>query len=480
MVSILLIALLLITVLVGAYFFFFEKGSDDIGQNSKDGSTDWSTVRPSVSATGTSRPPSNSQTQGPGSDLTLSPTRVAKPSPSPFVWTSRPTEPPTLSTPDPTFQPTVTTPDPTPSPTVFGATLSPTNTFNTIITDYLFQDSSDGSVETTIPAVQEAVKWLVDEATVAQSVPFTFDQKYRQRFGILILYFSVDPNGQAGLPNLGMQNKDECSWTGIRCNENGNRILTEINLPNRQLDGTLPAEWDFFPNLKSIDFSKNELQGSIPEGLYDALELEDIFLYKNQLTGTISSKIGNLWSLEKFHVSHNLVSGTIPPELGSAPDRIRRIRHFNVHRNQMTGSIPSNMRLRSLFHVDLGYNRFSSTFPPDFGTESVRLRHLYLDHNNFEGAFPSEVLNAGGGRLRTLVLNDNKFTGTFPGDHQYNNTMMELAIQNNNFVSMERNTCNLGVFSADGGWSGGELVEFKSDCLVCRCGVNFMCKHCEI
>lgn len=102
----------------------------------------------------------------------------------------------------------------------------------------------------------------------------------------------------------------------------------------------------------------------------------------------------------------------------------------------MTGTIPSNMRLRQLFLADLGNNRFSSTLPPDFGTESVRLRHLYLDKNNFSGTFPSEILNAGDGRLRTLVLNDNKFTGVFPGNHQYNNTMRKFLDLANEWTDM--------------------------------------------
>mmetsp|Transcript_5466 Transcript_5466/g.12877 ORF Transcript_5466/g.12877 Transcript_5466/m.12877 type:complete len:140 (+) Transcript_5466:1603-2022(+) len=139
----------------------------------------------------------------------------------------------------------------------------------------------------------------------------------------------------------------------------------------------------------------------------------------------------------------------------------------------MTGTIPANMRLRQLFSMDLGYNQFDGTLPSF--SEAVRLRHLYLDHNRFSGTFPSSVLNAGDGRLNTLFINDNEFAGTFPGDHQQLNYMVELTIENNNFVSMEKNsTCQLDVFS------GGELVEFKSDCLVCRCGVDFMCRHCQL
>jgi len=302
--------------------------------------------------------------------------------------------------------------------------------------------------------------WLIDEAYFAQELVFPLNEKYLQRFGILVMYYSIfaeplqagddvatkPPSiigekdvvvdvqseylrtprlGEISLPNWGMRTQDECFWKGMTCNENG--MLVEIKLPNRDCVGTLPKELGLFSNLKVIDFSKNKLQGSIPEELYDNLELEGMFLYKNQLSGTISSKIGELWNLTHVHLSHNQISGSIPPRMASR-SKIRQIRYFNVHRNQMTGSIPSNMRLRKMFFMDLGYNKLSGTLPSDLGTQSVRLRHLYLDHNNFEGSFPSEVLNAGNGRLRALTLNNNNFSGAFPDEHQLSNSIMGTFI----------------------------------------------------
>jgi len=359
------------------------------------------------------------ETMGPST----SPSRYPTPKPTrlpTFRPRGTPTSRPTRS---PSSMPTRT---PTPPPTSFPNTYSPTASFEAPIRDFLFHDN-DVSVEPMNPVVQKAMKWLVDEANAAKSLVFPLDPKYLQRFGILILYLSIAPNVDASssdkvrLPNVSMRNQNECSWIGMRCDENG--LVTAIKLSNLQLEGSLPAKWGFFPNLKSIDFSKNQLQGSIPEGIYDIVGLEEVHLYNNRLAGTISSKIGNLWSLRNFHLSHNLLSGSIPPELMSPDDELRPLRSFNVHRNQMTGSIPSNMRLRQLYYMDLGRNKISGTLPPDLGTESVRLRHLYLDHNDLEGTFPNEVLNAGDGRLRALSLNNNHFTGTFPGDHQLLNYM---------------------------------------------------------
>ncbi|CAJ1962923.1 unnamed protein product [Cylindrotheca closterium] len=411
-------------------------------------------------------------------DPTLSPSEFgATPIPSPTTPPSlSPTSPPSLT---PTWPPSLTPTSPFPSsfpsspPTTVNPTLSPTG-FERGIREFLSQQ--DGNANQDSEKAKKAIDWLLEEATVAQSAISPFNQKFLQRYGILILYFSVfsdqntesgSPNNNVPLPNMGMQNQDECTWTGVTCDENG--MMTAIKLSKRQLDGTLPSEWRHFPSLKSIDFSDNNLQGSIPEEVYEIIGLEEVYLYKNKLSGSISSKIGNLWNLSRFQASHNKLSGSIPPEFSSIGGKIRQIRYFDVHRNQMTGTIPSNMRLRQMFYMDLGRNQFSGTLPPDLGSEGyVRLRHLYLDHNYFEGLLPESYIVAGDGRINTLFVNDNNLTGAFPGNGEVNHRMNQLTIQNNNFTSMGPNSCRLY-------WTGW-LVEFKANCNICRC--RYMCRHC--
>ncbi|KAL3941684.1 MAG: hypothetical protein SGBAC_003997 [Bacillariaceae sp.] len=309
-------------------------------------------------------------------------------------------------------------------------TMSPTEAKAAVL-DFLYEGNVSVRAATGNPAVAKAIDWLADEATASKTLLFPFDEKYLQRFGVLIFYYSVFKDqefelGEVPIPNIGMRTQDECFWRGMKCDENG--MLIEIKLSNEQLDGVLPTEWGFFTHLKSIDLSNNGLQGNIPEELYDLTGLEQIFLYKNQFDGTISSKIGKLFDLTHFHVSHNKISGSIPVELGSVRQNIRQLRYFNVHRNQMTGSIPSNMRLRQMFYMDLGNNKFSGNLPTNLGEEYVRLRHLFLDHNNFEGPVPESYINAGNGRIQTLTLNDNNFSGAFPWNHEVFNRMRKFDI----------------------------------------------------
>ncbi|CAJ1962925.1 unnamed protein product [Cylindrotheca closterium] len=377
---------------------------------------------------------------------------------------------PKRATPHPTIAPT--SQFPSSSPTTMSPTPSPTG-FERGIREFLSQQ--DGNANRDVEKAKKAIDWLLEEAAVAQSAISPFNQKFLQRYGILILYFSVftdqntepgSPNNNTPLPNMGMQNQNECDWEGMTCDENG--MLTGIKLANRQLDGSLPSEWSFFPNLKSIEFYKNTLQGSIPEELFDLVGLEQVFLYHNQFTGSISSKIGQLWNLTNFDVSHNKLSGSLPPELSSKGDRIRQIRYFNIHRNQMTGVIPSNMRLRQMFYMDLGFNRISGTLPQEFGDQAVRLRHLFLDHNEFLGTLPESYVVAGQRRIKTLFVNDNNLSGVFPGNATLFQKMQELKTTNNHF-----DACNMGFYPDE------PRIELKTDCDICKCRRLFMCRFCK-
>ena len=142
--------------------------------------------------------------------------------------------------------------------------------------------------------------------------------------------------------------------------------------------------------------------------------------------------------------------------------------YFNMYSNQLTGTIPSNLRWRKLFLLDLGRNQLTGTLPEDLGEKFVELRHLALDHNKFTGTLPSSYINAGGGRVESLHVNDNKLNGGVPGDHLFLNKLVQYTLQNNNFVgNLDKDTCDLAVFM----W--GEMVEFKADCEICSCKTRF-------
>ena len=117
--------------------------------------------------------------------------------------------------------------------------------------------------------------------------------------------------------------------------------------------------------------------------------------------------------------------------------------------------------------MDLGRNNFTGPLPSDWwtgGDSLVRLRHLFLDHNQFTGVLPDEFPEIGGGRLNQLTMAFNDFEGVFPGSWDPINKLVALEIQGNRFTRFDNNFCRMVVFN----W--GELVSLRSDCSMCSCG----------
>ncbi|OEU20277.1 L domain-like protein, partial [Fragilariopsis cylindrus CCMP1102] len=197
--------------------------------------------------------------------------------------------------------------------------------------------------------------------------------------------------------------------------------------------------------LLKLDLSNNNLVGTIPEELYKLTNIQKVYLFKNNLTGTISSQIGNLDSITHFHLSHNNLIGNIPNELKSDNNGIRPLEYFNVYSNQLTGTIPDDLRLRNVIYFDIGRNSLTGKLPNDIGTKFISLRHLYLDHNDFRGTIPDSYNTVGNGRLESFSIDHNRFTGTVPGERSMYNKLVQYTLHSNQFDRIDSDNCRIEV-----------------------------------
>ena len=90
--------------------------------------------------------------------------------------------------------------------------------------------------------------------------------------------------------------------------------------------------------------------------------------------------------------------------------------YLNLYSNQLTGTIPNNLRFKQAMFADFGRNQFTGPLPDDISLQWVKLKFLYMDHNQFTGSIPYSYPQTGNGRLEALVLNNNQLTGWVSDD----------------------------------------------------------------
>ncbi|RAL39033.1 hypothetical protein DM860_011519 [Cuscuta australis] len=126
-----------------------------------------------------------------------------------------------------------------------------------------------------------------------------------------------------------------CSWTGISCHLNEERV-SSINLPHMQLGGIISPSIGKLTRLQRLALHRNNLHGVIPNEIGCCTELRAVYLRANYLQGGIPWDIGNLPMLNILDLSSNSLRGAIPSSLG----KLKLLRHLNLSANFFSGEIP--------------------------------------------------------------------------------------------------------------------------------------------
>ncbi len=235
--------------------------------------------------------------------------------------------------------------------------------------------------------------------------PYTLPTSPTDRDILILLYCATD--GDNWTDNTGWGNSTlSDTWHGVKLDAS-NRV-SELELSNNNLTGSIPAELGNLSNLERLYLDQNQLTGTILSQLGNLSSLRVLRLRQNQLTGAIPSELGNLSSLRVLHLSQNQLTGAIPSELGN----LSSLRQLYLNRNQLTGTIPAQLgSLSNLERLYLDRNQLTGTIPTEL--ESLTsLEWLYLWGNELTGAIPSELGNLS--NLERLYLSRNQLTGAIP------------------------------------------------------------------
>ena len=196
------------------------------------------------------------------------------------------------------------------------------------------------------------------------------------------------------------------SWYGVTTNYGGS--VTELELDDNGLTGTLPARLADLPYLRRLVLDGNEISGPIPPELGSVSRLTMLSLRGNSLDGPIPPEIGALAELDTLDLFNTGVSGAIPPTLGN----LASLQRLTLGWNRLSGPIPPEIgRLDNATYMNFSRNELSGTIPPELGDlDSIEL--LSVSRNNLTGTIPTEL-----GSLATierLYLYDNQLSGAIP------------------------------------------------------------------
>ncbi|KAL5577929.1 hypothetical protein UlMin_019628 [Ulmus minor] len=161
--------------------------------------------------------------------------------------------------------------------------------------------------------------------------------------------------------------------------------LSLLELQNNYLTGQLQQETTKVPSkLSQLNLSNNRLSGSLPTSIGNFSSLQIVLFGGNRFTGEIPSEIGQMKSVLKLDISRNKLSGTIPPSIGNCLS----LTFLDLSQNQLYGPIPPQIaEIHILNYLNLSWNHLNQGLPKEIGTLKS-LTCADFSHNNLSGSIP--------------------------------------------------------------------------------------------
>ncbi|KAG5244655.1 receptor protein [Salix suchowensis] len=224
--------------------------------------------------------------------------------------------------------------------------------------------------------------------------------------------------------------------------------LKILSAPYCDLIGTLPNQGlDGLKNVEQLDLCGNKLEGSLPDSLGNLSSLQVLDVSGNLFNGTIAtSPLNNLISLEFLSLSNNLFELPLSFKSFSNHSKLKFFMCDNCtlveDRAGFQNFIPKFQLI--IFSLSNSTSKAINSVVPDFLYNQYDLRTLNLSNCNFNGVFPSWLLE-NNTRLEELYLRQNSFVGPLklPNHHILEN-MTSLDISNNHISGqVPRNICSV-------------------------------------
>ncbi|GFZ13087.1 hypothetical protein Acr_23g0014720 [Actinidia rufa] len=234
-------------------------------------------------------------------------------------------------------------------------------------------------------------------------------------------------------PNNGNE-YDPCgppSWPHVFCS---NGRVTQIQVANLGLKGTLPQSFNHLTMLYNLGLQKNQFNGTLPtfSGL---TELQFAYLNFNEFDTIPSDFFHGLRSLRVLALDDNPLNATngwsIPDELQDSV----QLMNFSCSSCNIVGSLPDFFgKLSSLNSLVLSYNRLSGAIPASFYGSNLQI--LWLNDQDGDGMTGNIGVIGSMVSLTEVWLHGNSFTGSIPNNIGSLTSLKELNLNGNLLVGI--------------------------------------------
>ena len=216
--------------------------------------------------------------------------------------------------------------------------------------------------------------------------------------------------------------------------------ITEINLPNSGLSGTLPPQLGQLEHLQVLNLRGNLIRGSIPVEITRLKELHTVDLTECQLDGTLP----HYWAsdkLDKLLLGQNGLRGEFFGDLSSP--HLTSITEINLEQNNLDGTIKgeSISSMEKLETLSLSQNNLSGVLPGKEIGSLATLKYLYLDSNHLVGTLSSQIAQQNKAHIEELWLQDNAFSGSVPASFIRLDKLHDFFIDGNKLTALPEDIC---------------------------------------
>ncbi|XWS22951.1 hypothetical protein CRYUN_Cryun29cG0079800 [Craigia yunnanensis] len=245
--------------------------------------------------------------------------------------------------------------------------------------------------------------------------------------------------------SLDWSGPNPCKWAQVACENNR---VTRIQIPSRNISGTLPPDLKNLSQLIVFEVMNNQISGQIPS-LAGLSQLEEALFHTNNFSSFPSDFFTGLTSLNTIFLDYNPFE---PWEIPESVKEATSLKFFSANKANIKGRFPGLFDLATfpaLTDLHLALNNLEGELPGKFAGSLIQtlwvngqllngtieviqnmssLTEVWLHGNQFSGPLPDFSMST---QLANLSLRDNHFTGVVPLSLVNLNSLYIVNLTNN-------------------------------------------------